>query len=136
MQSFLRRLGICAWVLWASLSLLLLISAIYSGVHEHSDTYAHRTYSDAPIATSALIDRYRKNSLPIEDREFFIRAVAALDLNLAPGVEISVPRSFSARWEFAGAVLIGASVCALLLAMFQYLVIGYPNPVRLFKERE
>ena len=135
MRSFLRRFGICAWLLWGVISLLILGSAIYTGIVEHSDTYSHRSYASTPVATSTLLDRYRKNLLPPEEREFFVRAVTRLDLNLAPGEEIAVPRTFGARWEFAGAAVIGVTVCAMLLAMLQYLALGYPNPARLFKER-
>lgn len=136
MRFFLRRLAICAWLLWLGLSALTLAVAIYTGVVEHSSTYGHRTYLEAPVATSTLVERYRKNLLPPTDREFFIRAITNLDLNLAPGDEIEIPRSLSSRWEFAGAVMVGATICGLLLMMLQYLALGYPNPIRLFKESQ
>jgi len=135
MKPFLRRLAVCAWIIWACISVTLIATLSYSSFINDTHVYSHQSYSDAPFATNTLIDAYRGNKLSPADKETFLAAVSTGTLNVPPDEQISVPKNFSERWEAVGGALAGIGVFAAPLAMLQYLALGNPNPIRLFKSK-
>lgn len=106
---------------------------LYDGVVNDSQIYSHRSYSGDAVLSASVLEAFRENRLTEEEREFFTRAVSNLEVNLPVGEEITLPRNFSNRWESLGGVFLGSVFFGVAIVMFQYLIVGYPNPVRLFK---
>jgi hypothetical protein len=135
MRPFIHRLAICFWVLWIALCIPILGAGIYKAIFDGTDLYTHRDYESRPSAPVAIVEEFQKGTLGPENTKVLLRAIRTYELNVPPGYEIPVPKPWDDRLALLGVGLLLAGITGFLLGLFQYLVVGHPNPIRLLRAK-
>lgn len=120
-------------MLWSLAAVGSLSITIYDGILNDSDVFSHNSYSSAQVAPEGLVLAFNSGEMSAPHRETIIRALNEGKFNLAPGAELRVKKEFVRRFTDLWVAAILLTLFAFAIGMFQYLCLGYPSPIRLFK---
>lgn len=136
MLPFRQRVCIVLWAVWLAVSVTVAVSIVASYMKANPEAYPQQspsTLNSAFVVPVKVVEAYKLGLMTSREGEDFESDLRAGQIMLPAGMSVTLPPRYPNAAETVVPLAVFSVVSAFGLALFQFLIVGFANPVRLFR---